>query len=121
MAIFSPALVTLLRETKAKMLGGREALLRGNIGEIAAMTREAEALSEQLVKLAPVQIGRNVEIVSLLTDIRRLGRGNTIIASEMLRHFRTGLATLRRLESHRSYGPNGGEQGTATVRSLGKA
>jgi len=121
MNMFPSALVTLLRETKAKMLGGREALLRGNIGEIATVTRETEALSERFAKLAPEHLGGNAEIVSLLTEIRRLGRGNTIIASEMLRHFRTGLATLRRLESHRSYGPNGGEQGTATVRSLGKA
>lgn len=121
MVIAPSGLIGLLRETKRKLLRGREALLRGDIGAITAVTDETDALAEQLSDVTPGPLGRNTELASLLTEIRRLGRGNAIIAGEMLRHFRAGLATLQRLESHRSYGPNGGELAKSTRRSLGKA
>ena len=121
MVVAPSGLIGLLRETKRKLVRGREALLRGDIGGITTVTAETDALAEQLSDVTPGPLGRNSELASLLTEIRRLGRGNAIIAGEMLRHFRSGLATLQRFESHRSYGPDGGERAKSTRRSLGKA
>jgi len=121
MVLAPSGLIGLLRETKRKLVRGREALLRGDLGTITAITGETETLAEQLADVTPGPLGRNAELSALLTEIRRLGRGNAIIAGEMLRHFRAGLATLQRLETHRSYGPSGGETATTSRRSLGKA
>jgi len=121
MVLAPSGLIGILRDTKRKLIRGREALLRGDIGAVAAITCETEALAEQLAQVTPGPLGRNVELAALLTEIRRLGRGNAIVAGEMLRHFRAGLATLQRLEAHRSYGPDGGEVPAAARRSLGKA
>lgn len=121
MVLAPSGLIGILRETKRKLTRGREALLRGDIAAITAVSGETEALAEQLAQVTPGPLGRNAELSTLLTEIRRLGRGNAIIAGEMLRHFRTGLATLQRLDPHRSYGPNGDERAAAARRSLGKA
>ncbi|HYL31668.1 MAG TPA: hypothetical protein VEU53_00805 [Stellaceae bacterium] len=121
MVLAPSGLIGLLRETKRKLVRGREALLRGDLGAVTAVTGETETLAEQLADVTPGPLGRNAELTALLTEVRRLGRGNTIIAGEMLRHFRAGLATLQRLEPHRSYGPDGGETAPASRRSLGKA
>jgi len=121
MVVAPSGLVGILRETKRKLVRGREALLRGDFGAVTAITGETETLAEQLTDVTPGPLGRNAELTNLLTEIRRLGRGNAIIAGEMLRHFRAALATLQRLESHASYGPRGGERATASRRSLGKA
>ncbi|HYL48957.1 MAG TPA: hypothetical protein VET84_06295 [Stellaceae bacterium] len=121
MVLAPSGLIGLLRETKRKLVRGREALLRGDLGAVTAITGETEGLAEQLAEVTPGPLGRNSELSALLTEIRRLGRGNAIIAGEMLRHFRAGLATLQRLETHRSYGPNGGETAATSRRSLGKA
>lgn len=121
MVIAPSGLVGILRETKRKLVRGREALLRGDFGAVTAITGETDALAEQLADVTPGPLGRNAELTGLLTEIRRLGRGNAIIAGEMLRHFRAGLATLQRLERHPSYGPSGGERAPASRRSLGKA
>ncbi|MGH6969054.1 MAG: hypothetical protein ACREEL_05315 [Stellaceae bacterium] len=121
MTLVPSGLIGMLHETKRKLVRGRDALLRGDIGAITAITGETETLADQLAEVTPGPLGRNAELATLLTEIRRLGRGNAIIAGEMLRHFRAGLATLQRLETHRSYGPDGGELAAATRRSLGKA
>jgi len=121
MVLAPSGLIGLLRETKRKLIRGREALLHGDLGAVTAITSETETLAEQLADVTPGPLGRNAELTALLTEVRRLGRGNAIIAGEMLRHFRAGLATLQRLEPHRSYGPNGGERSATARRSLGKA
>lgn len=121
MVLAPSGLIGLLRETKRKLARGREALLRGDIAAVTAITQETESLAQQLSQVTPGPLGRNSELAGLLTEIRRLGRGNAIVAAEMLRHFRAGLATLQRLDAHRSYGPSGGELATANRRSLGKA
>ncbi len=121
MVLVPSGLIGILREAKRKLTRGREALLRGDIGAVAAITHQTETLAEQLAQVTPGPLGQNSELAALLTDIRRLGRGNAIVAGEMLRHFRAGLATLQRLDAHRSYGPDGGELAAATRRSLGKA
>ncbi len=121
MVLAPSGLIGLLRETKRKLVRGREALLRGDFGAVTAITGETGVLAGQLADVTPGPLGRNAELTALLTEIRRLGRGNAIIAGEMLRHFRAGLATLQRLEPHRSYGPNGGERSATARRSLGKA
>ncbi|GEM_PF-1456710 len=120
--VLSPSgLIGMLRDAKRKLTRGREALLGGDVEAIVAATAETEALAEQLAGVTPGPLGRNAELAALIAEIRRLGRGNAIIAAEMLRHFRAGLATLQRLDPHRSYGPNGGERAAATRRSLGSA
>jgi hypothetical protein len=121
MALSSSGLIGLLRETKRKLVHGREALLRGDITAVTAITQDTQGLAEQLAGITPGPSGRSPELTALLTEIRRLGRGNAIIAGEMLRHFRAGLATLQRLDPHRSYGPDGGELAATNRRSLGKA
>ena len=121
MVLAPSGLVGLLRETKRKLVRGREALLRGDIAAVTAITQETEGLAEQLAQVTPGPLGHNTELMALLIEIGRLGRGNAIVAGEMLRHFRAGLATLQRLDAHRSYGPDGGELATANRRSLGRA
>jgi len=118
-------LIDLLREANAALAAGRDALLHGHIDAVLSLSRDAEALVDRLAKilpdgLSPAQL-RDPEITALLTEMRRLGRGNTIIASEMLRHFRTALASLRRAESDRLYDRDGGEASVAAGRILGLA
>jgi hypothetical protein len=118
-------LIDLLREANAALAAGRDALLHGHIDAVASLSRDAETLVDRLSKalpdgLSPAQL-RDPEIAGLLTEMRRLGRGNTLIAGEMLRHFRAALTSLRRTESDRLYNRDGGEAPLAAQRILGLA
>jgi hypothetical protein len=107
------ALRETLEEERRLLLSGSPALLAGNTEQKLRLAERIDAACRASDVVPP-----DIDTVLALD---RYNRGNAVICTAMLRNLMRTLDRLRQRDCHRSYGPDGSEQGAAPPSRLGAA
>lgn len=110
----------LIRELGKALAQEREALLSGTPAAIHAATEHKLRVAEELDRTS-LMPGAARPDPGALQPLVRYNQENAFICDAMLRHLTAAIDRLHQQDPHRSYRPDGSEQGRSAQHALGAA